>query len=426
MLAIILVLSRPASALTLDEAWAASDTNNLELQLAQESAVQQGTLRGKAWSALQPRLTLNASYVINNTEIALDFSKGVEPELAALFPPALLEPIVVQEKTFWQGDVTLAQRLFSGSALPLLRSAYQLNAAAQDDVRAAEMSAKAQVATAYYGLLTAEQAVGVARKGVDLAQAQLSLAQRMREAGMADVRATVQAQLGVSRAERDVRSAEEQLLSARTGFELLTGIEGRNLELPEPFPIPSDVAASVAAARTHRPDLLAARHRTRALALARNANHWRWAPVIDGVGTYSYSENLGFNDTNWNWRVVFAASWDLWDGGLRLAETREATSRMRSAEIGESLAERNAEREIEVAFESHGRAEAALQAVGAELELAQESLRLAEASYTAGGATWLEVEQARLLLQATELSGLRERMTRDLAAIDLLVRTGEL
>src|SRR5262245_39337427 len=67
----VLVVAQRAGALTLEEAWKAADANDLELGLARETAIQQGTLRGQAWSALSPRLSASGSYVINERRMAI-------------------------------------------------------------------------------------------------------------------------------------------------------------------------------------------------------------------------------------------------------------------------------------------------------------------------------------------------------------------
>ena len=179
-------------------------------------------------------------------------------------------------------------------------------------------------------------------------------------------------------------------------------------------------------AKHQRPDVLAAQWRTRALRTQRAGQDMRWLPTLDVTGSYNYTQNTGFNDRNWTWRIALSGTWELWDGGLRIAERRETASQARAAQISEALTIRQAEREVRLAYEVHQRAEAALRAVGDELQLARENLALAERSYEGGGATWLELEQARLQLASTELDHLRERTTRDLAAIELLSRTGTL
>ena len=444
----------PASALTLEEAWRAAEDNDLTLALAREDAVQVSTLRGQAWSTTLPRITGSVGYVINNQSIEFPTDvfapiRQVGPainglyELNGLDPALPTEPctggetiedgclpdplsLVVQEQTFLQADLQLNQRLFSAPALPALQATYKLHRAAQEDLRGAGQQSRATVAQAFYGLLAAERAVTVSEDALKIAEAQKELAARQVGAGLADRRATLQAELGVSQAERDLQSAREGLLDAQTAFELITGIEGQDLVLPEPFPIPEGVDSAMKTARTARPDLQAADYRVSATRLERLAQDLRWLPTVDLAGSLNWTENTGFNDQNLTWRVVLQGSWEFFAGGIRMAERRNAASRARAAGLAKELTERQVERDVRLAFEAHRRAEEALQAVDNELSLATESLELAERSYAAGSATWLEVEQARLQLASTQLGQLRERTTRDLAAIDLLLRTGTL
>ncbi|MEN0066650.1 MAG: efflux RND transporter permease subunit [Myxococcota bacterium] len=454
LLPIALLAPVDAQALTLDEAWRAAEREDLSLAIAREDAIQTGTLRGQAWATLSPTIDVNATYVINNQEIALDFDgseqtrqlgealnpilegigeKPVFPtedcgpgETAGDFCIEPVDPIIVQERTFWQGDLTVRQTIFSGAALPALLSANRLTAAAQADVRGAVLRSKANVARAFYGLLAAQQGVSVSTKALELAQGQLQLAQRRRDAGLTDRRALVSAELGVSQAERDLESSQEALVDAETSFSLLTGLTGEALEIPPPFVVPAEVDSALTTAQAQRPDLQAAKLRVSALKAERAAQDLRWMPRIDGVGSVNFTENVGFNNQNFTWRIALTASWSIWDGGFRVADRRNAASRMRSAQYAERLQERQAEREIRLAFEAHRRSQKALAAVEDEQTLADENLQLTERSYEAGSATWLELEQARLQVEATAFSLLQERTARDLAAIDLLVRTGTL
>jgi outer membrane protein TolC len=82
--------------------------------------------------------------------------------------------------------------------------------------------------------------------------------------------------------------------------------------------------------------------------------------------------------------------------------------------------------DLRVSWEAYERAQNNAELVEREVQLATESLRLAETGLTAGTATWLDVEQARILLRQTRLSDLQERMTRDLAAIELRRAMGTL
>ncbi len=116
----------------------------------------------------------------------------------------------------------------------------------------------------------------------------------------------------------------------------------------------------------------------------------------------------------------------MWDGGFSSVERQAAASRVRQGRLQEALAAQQAERDVRVSFEAYRRASSAYASVDNELALARENLELAERTYAAGSSTWLELEQAKLQLQSTELVALQERMNRDLAAVDLLVATGRL
>jgi len=81
--------------------------------------------------------------------------------------------------------------------------------------------------------------------------------------------------------------------------------------------------------------------------------------------------------------------------------------------------------DVESAWRGLRRASQAVEAVGIEVELAKENLALTEASLPTGGASWVDVEQARLALQAASITALRERTAYRMAQVNLLVATGQ-
>ena len=153
----------------------------------------------------------------------------------------------------------------------------------------------------------------------------------------------------------------------------------------------------------------------------------QWAPRVDARLTYSYSENTGFNpDQKLQWMGSLNATWQLWDGGFRLAQTASAASQSRSAQLGLERLQQQSLEQVRNAWERHERATASLKAVEAEQALAARNLELAQRAYQAGSATWLEVEQAQLSVNSAALALLTERSSRSRAAIELLLATGSL
>ena len=451
-----------AAPVSLDEAIAAAMGDSVDVALARERTREQETLKGQAWALLSPKLSAQATYTINQYEIALDPSTfgdaqaqvdaqadlfdGIGDSFGALADPsapfiaqgwndaaqalrdteiASGDPIVFQQKAAWAGNLSLIQPLFTASALPTLRGAYQTIDVAQLQEQRTLQLLRAGVTRSYYGLATARRAAQLAEQGLVSAKSHLDLATRQVDAGLQPPRARIQAQLTVARAERDLAGAAQQVTSAELAFMRLTGLpRGSELTLPPPVEVPTDLGEAVQRAITARPDIRAADGQQRIADLTVKAKNLEWLPTVNGRFTYSYTENQGFQDEPTLWMVVLSADWALWDGGLRIAQSKQYASVRRQAELAARLAREIAEEEVRVAWDGYQRATRALAATADEVALATENLRLAEEGLGAGSTTWLEVEDARLGLLQAQLSALNERVGRDLAAVDLQVATG--
>jgi multidrug efflux pump subunit AcrB/outer membrane protein TolC len=453
-----------AAPVTLEQAIAAAMGDSVDVALAQERTREQETLKGQAWALLSPKLSAQATYTINQYEISLDPSTfgdaqaqvdaqadlfdGIGESFGALSDPAAPfiaqgwtdaatalreteidtgDPIVIQQKAAWAGNLSLVQPLFTASALPTLRGAYQTIDVARLREERTLQQLRAGVTRAYYGLAMARQAEALADQGLVSAQNHLELATRQVDAGLQPPRARIQAQLAVARAERDQAAASEQVTSAELAFLRLTGLpRDSEVSMPPPVAVPTDLGEAVTEATTARADVRAADGMVRISDLTVRAKHLEWLPKLNGRFTYSYTENQGFQDEPTLWMVVFTADWLMWDGGARIAQAKQYASQRRQAELAARQAREVAEEEVRVAWEGYQRADRALAATANELALAKENLRLAEEGLAAGSTTWLEVEDARLGMLQAELSALNERVGRDLAAVELQLATGAL
>jgi len=294
------------------------------------------------------------------------------------------------------------------------------------DETANRQRVRAGVAQAFYGLAVARSSVGLTDAAVTAAQNHVELAERQVTAGTVPARARVQAQLSLSQAQRQQAAAQAQLVAAEEAFARATGLP-RDSEpvLPErPAPTPDSVDLAVVQALSDRADLQAADARTRMARLSHTGTALGFLPELDGRFTWNYTDNTGFSGKNTMWMLVFSANWNLWDGGFRASQLKEEASKVRVAELLAQQQRDRAEEEVRTAWEQLQRAERALSAVTDEVALAHENLELAERGFSAGTTTWLEVDDAQLGLQQAELGVLRERMNRDLAAIQLSVATG--
>lgn len=464
--------SAHAAPVTLEQAFNAAAADNIDLQLAIEQRKQTDTLRGQAWALLMPKVNVGANWTLNQYEQEIDLvsqqagmydllgasfglahpglafpdqatleSFGVDSATASQLADTQLtdlygniaselrnaEPIVIQQKSAFGANATITQPLFNGRSLPTLRGSTRLIDAAQINEDRMRQRIRAVVAQAYYTLLQARESERLSSGAVQSAANHKVLAERQFAAGTVDRRALVQAELALSQATRDLKSAELQVDGAEVNFSDVTGLpRDTEVVLPPVPPAPPALEGALDQALRTRGDIRSADLQTEVATFYKNAKIGEWAPTVDARFTYNWSENKGFIGENGYWMFVVSANWMLWDGGLRIAQTKEEASKVRVAQLNAQKVRDTAESEVRSAWQQYRRASEALSATEHEVELATENLRMAETALNAGRATWLELEDARLGLIRAQLSHLGERSARDLAAIQLQLAVGTL
>ncbi|MCB9778279.1 MAG: efflux RND transporter permease subunit [Alphaproteobacteria bacterium] len=420
--------SAQAAPVSLDQAYAAAEGENIDLAMLSEQTTQAETVRGLAWAGLSPKLSTQLAYTINQREIAFDFAEMIPPEFADFIDAdSLGDPTLIQAKHAWSGNISVVMPLFSARALPGIKGAYQSVDAARQEEAAGRQQVRAGVARVFYGLAVARQGQALADAAVQTAESHLQLAERQAAAGLAPERAVIQARLALSQAKREATSATGQVVAAQEAFHQATGLP-RDAEpvLPDgALTVPTNEDEAIDLAMGGRPDLRAADTRIQVARQYKAAKALEWVPTIDGRFTQAYSENTGFSGEKWNWMLVFEANWLIWDGGARMAQHKQEASKARLAELSARRARLQAEEQVRTAWQQLQQADRALAAVQEEVALARENLRLAERGFEAGTTTWLEVGDAQLGMQQAELASLRERMNRDLAAVQLRVAVGD-
>lgn len=449
-----------AEVLTLKAAMAAAEENNLQLRLVREKTLQAKTLKWQALSSVMPKLVANGSFVVNEYEVTfggqeIDFDVPPFPEPPDLnipffgIPPEiqdyldeltdfgnsfadigdsfsdLSQETVVQPKTNFSADFTVQQPILNGQAFPAWQGAKRVYRAALADEARAVRQVRGAVAQAYYGLRSARESVAVSQANKGLAEQQLELATRQVAAGYADELAKMQAEVAIYRAERDVLQSKEQLVQAEQAFARVTGLRSVG-ELADPplVEVPQDLEDAVTTARSDRQDVVAASLRVEAARNERTGRDLEWLPSIDLTFSELYNQNATFGLPNWQWRLAINLNWTIWDGGYRIARSRELASKSRAAQLAVEDLRNDIEEEVRTLWMRLSRAEEALEVVTQEEAVASEALRRAETRASAGKANWLDVEVARTQLQAARLGVVVERANRDLAAVQLLVAMG--
>lgn len=487
-LLLILALLAPASAsaLELKEALRLAVRFNPNLQAAQELEVQARTQRDQAWAFIQPTISAGYQFRINDREIAIDFTEGFDTSaLTDAFTPIYgnlgfiygemfeagwidgddcndlavingfedcaeltdaflngggldstddsssdetVEPLVVQPKTQQYLNVQ-AQWPLSPRAISMHQAGQRNVEASRAQIRQSRDQLLLAVVRAYAGAWQAQESVRVLKDQVGLAEAHLQDTKALESAGMITRDVLLRAQLEVERTRRTVRDAEMGARQARRGLALAIG--QRDLELGDLAPLP-DIAIDVveeeelaAQAEGNRPEFQAAASRVAAAKAMEVDSALQFLPQFAVTGQWNWTDRVsGFDDIRTSWYIGLGVSLPIWDGGIKIHNTRAAASRRRQAQAALEASRQQVAMEVENAWDTYQTKNGAIAVAKLERDLAAEAFRLVQVRYQAGRARQTELLDAQSQLAFAELTLLQARADEELAAAELLSAAG--
>ena len=426
VLLLLVGLTSPAlvEAVTIDEAVEAAKERDGNLGIAKEQSKQAQANLNRMRFRLLPSVQASGSYTLNQYEIIMNPLEWFPAEYAEFFPDDF-EPTVIQAKDYFSANVRLDQAIFDARTLPGLRAAKSNYQASESDLNRVERLMKARVAQMAYTTQATRDFAALSKRSLELAKVQLDLATARKDLGGSSKRDHLQAQLAVSRALRDLRAAQASQAEAELAFAQLTGFERNvSLELDAKLDLPGSLQDAKVQALSLRQDLRASQSRQDSTHAIYRASRWAFLPSLNASLVGSYTENTMFSEYPTSWMGMLNAQWALWDGGATRSQKAIDAANWRIAKHASSMIRDQVQREVESSWLGLVRAREAYAAVQIEVDLATENLALAEAALPNGGASWIEVEQARLGLQAAQASALREEVALRLSEIAVLVAVG--
>jgi outer membrane protein TolC len=419
--ALLLVTSGASAAprtLSLDDALAEFDRQNLSLAQAQARADQAAATARLSQTALLPTLVASGNYVRNSDEARMDLSRLPLPPNAGV-PSA----IVMQPLEAFSAAGTLRVPI-------IVPSAWFDVAAAREGVRAAEASTgaiRAQLRTglaqAAYGAVAIEEVVTASERAVATATEHAKSAERRVKAGTSPPLDSLRAQAEQVRRESDLARARADLSHAELALGVLLGRaeQVRVMVPPTPDPIlPTGGTAALAdEALARRPEMQAQRAQVDAARAQLRSSWARFAPQLFATGSIFASDTPYITGKKDGWRVTLELSWPLYDGGVRYAKKQQA-----EAAISESNAGSNAQRltviqQIEDASRDMSVARERLRLGEAQQKLAADAAASAQRSFDAGVATSLDTLDAndRLYQADVGLADARARLAQAVLAL---------
>jgi outer membrane protein len=354
LLSIFLSFAQPASAVTLDEAVRSAIQKNEAAQQSEEQLKQAQEKVSQATSAILPSLFLNATHQIQ--------ARPKDP-LARVFSP--------EKQT--TASLTLTQPIFRGFREFAGRAQRKDLLSAEEQRRVNTIVALYEnVAASYLEVLATEQDLKNLNQQLALYKARVKELQARIRRGESRSTEALTAQSTEAALEAESRLVEAKLTTARENFSLLTALPADS-SLTELNAQNKLRPLAVYLGRVEeRPDIKEAKERVEAseeeVSVFRGA-HW---PTLDAVGNYYLKRPDGvLQDIDWD--VQFRFSLPIFEGGLRVSETREASSRLRESELALSRLRREAQAGIRSLYHSLETREDQLAALKRSTELAEKN-----------------------------------------------------
>lgn len=388
-----------AGPLSLDGCVRIALADNPMAQASSEGVAAAQETVGEAWSGYYPQVGLSAGY--RRWESHAFLPSGLGGAMGA--PPDTVGPT-----NDWGGGLVASLTLFdSGRRRAQILGAKARLGASQEELAALEQDIALTVHQAFYGLLSAEDALRVAKENLTRAEDHLRLAKERKEAGtavQADVlRAQVEVadrRLAIVRIEHLVRTARGNLntamgLPAEMPVEVLAG-EPKITAVDE-----AQLAAAFDQSVHRRPELKAALNRIAGARSDVAAAKSDFGPKVKADARYGWRD-ADFWPQDEDWLVDVAVELPLFTGFSRTHRLDRANRELSREEAQARNLVLAIRQEV---WTTHSRVKEAYEALEAATVLvadARESMRLTRQRYEAGTSTITDLLDAQTALARAE------------------------
>jgi outer membrane protein len=344
----------------------------------------------EAFSPLLPQLAGTATATRSNSTV-LTTSTATGRTVAVVVSRQPADTFLAQ--------VQLSQLLFDfGKTLAATQVARKLAEVSAEGVELQRQLITLTVKEAYTNILLAQRLIRVQEQALERAELNLSSAKGFVDVGTQPLSTAVRAEVDVANAKVDLINARNALRTARVALNTAMAVDASaqteikdNLEY-EPTTI--DRAALRAEAIRQSPEYRQARLQSSAAEAGVQAASRNFLPNISGTGSYGGTQ-LDLNPT---WSLGLAFTWNIFDGGNRVAAYAEAKANLGAASARVKVAELTLIQNLEQAEIAVEAAQERIQAARVLIASSQENFRLAQGRFDVGVGTILELTDAQLAL----------------------------
>ena len=418
--------------LTLDQAIELALKQNHSVRLRALSVEQMQSKKDEVKSNYLPQIKASGS-VLYITEL-----EGVAIPAGAFgnYPstgPVPSKPLFIDQgsDTGYTGGVGLEQPLTQ------LFRIHQANVAAREDVLVAKTqldqtqdAIALEVRQLYYNILINEQKLDASQDQLATAQVKDEESRRDVERGNALEVAVLQSKASILQAQQETLTlqlegddlrrqfADALGLPVKTPFDLDPGAAAATLNIPSR-------ADAVRIALDQNHDLKAARETLVKAQAGLTAAKDAYIPDVTALSRYHYESGVPLLVHNFG-TFGFSLSYDLFDGGRREAQVRDARSEVRSAEVAVEKLESEIEVQVQAIYDKIDELKQMVDVAGQAVEVRTEAARLADRQFEQNSALSSARSQAHSDLASATASLLETNCGLSLAEADLKRAIGQL
>ncbi|MGA9422024.1 MAG: TolC family outer membrane protein [Rhodanobacteraceae bacterium] len=339
----------------------------------------------------------------------------------------VLVPITSSSRSYGRTlNGTLTQSILDISQWTTLAASKAQANAGDATYEAAAQDLYVRVATAYFAVLTAEDALKFAKSNEEALNRQLEQAQQRFEVGLSAITDVNDAKANHDSAVANVIAAQNAVDDAREGLRQLTGKEPGNLktlrdDLPLDHPKPDDPSAWVDVALKENPTLSSFAFQVDAAGDNVNTARAGYLPTITGQIVYTrsptwadqnsaqYGGELHTNSTRSDTAIGFALNVPLFTGGLTQSRVRQAVYNRDFAQDQYELQRRTVVRDTRSNYRAVIAGASEVEARKQAVVSAKSSLDATQAGYEVGTRTIVDVliSQQQLLQAQSDYSQAR-------------------
>lgn len=423
------VVAQERGTITLEEARAMFVEVDRNLEISALQIEQARLLEDQARSVLLPNVRIGFDYTFRDTEVEFELPNLYAPLLpyldsvyesnamdeyfaanpgaldARMLASAPSEPSIIQFQHDYRLTVALQQTVFDFRALSLLAQAKTTLEQAEASRETLLFQLNGALEALFFDAVSTRRLVEVGQGNVEIAQ-------------IAFERATVafEEEVGnrfeLNRAEVAVETARRELESMRLAYELMLEALRAVLQLDEPLDTvpPSaleydgDLESALESALARRPELHAGQ-----LALQLDEERLDeiragWWPTIHAQAQAATVRESAFSGDSVSWTLGLSLNWNIWDGGLRIAQRKVADLDLVQHQLAWENQVNLIESEVRSAWLRLESQRRSMPSVRAEAELAERNVWVTQEALSLGAATALDVEVAEENLQLARIA----------------------